>query len=302
MLMPEGLNPGSYTPFTADNKLNAKVLESELQRVVPGSGGLHGPAGHSEFASLTFDEWKVWIDVMIAVAHRNKIPAWTFFGAESFEKTIFYADYAKKAGADGFFVIAPYFNLYSQEAAYAYYRDFAKEYSDTPIVFYPSHQTGNHFTPGTIARISEIPNIISMKLNGDAAFDEISKTILLTKNNPNFRWIAGGLNVLYPLMCGVDFKASCSPMSNFSHEASLNMWNAYLKKDWPTVEKWQTKLNRIAAVLNVTGDRHVGARAGHKAALKLLGRDVGQPRRPGIPASEEHIAKIKKVFQEEGLL
>ena len=54
--------------------------------------------------------------------------------------------------------------------------------------------------------------------------------------------------------------------------------------------------------MNVSGDRHVGARAGHKAALALLGRPVGLPRRPGIPASEEHIARIRKVFQEEGLL
>ena len=141
-----------------------------------------------------------------------------------------------------------------------------------------------------------------MKLNGDASYDEVSKIILLTKDIPNFRWVTGGLNVLYPLMKGVDIKSSCSPMSNFAHEWSLNMWHAYLAQDWPAVEKWQKKIARIAAVLNVTGDRHVGARAGHKAALALLGRPVGLPRRPAIPASEEHIARIKKVFQEEGLI
>jgi 4-hydroxy-tetrahydrodipicolinate synthase len=282
--------------------LDEKVLGDELRRVVPGSGGLHGPAGHSEFASLTFDEWKVWTDVLVDVAHRAKIKAWSFFGAESFEKTLPYAQYAMKAGADGLFVIAPYFNLYSQEAAYNYYRDFAKEFSEAPLIFYPSHQTGNHFAPTTIAKIAELPNIVGMKLNGDATYDEISKTILLTKDIENFRWIAGGLNVLYPLMCGVNMKASCSPMSNFAHDWSLNMWNAYVARDWPAVEKWQKKLSRIAAIMNVSGDRHVGARAGHKAALALLGRPVGLPRRPGVPASEEHIARIRKVFQEEGLL
>ncbi len=75
MLLPEGLIPGSYTPFTADFKLNEKVLREELERVTSGSGGLHGPAGHSEFASLTFDEWKVWTDIMIDVAKKAKIPA-----------------------------------------------------------------------------------------------------------------------------------------------------------------------------------------------------------------------------------
>ena len=302
MLMPEGLNPGSYTPFTADNKLDEKALSRELQLVVKGSGGLHGPAGHSEFASLTFDEWKVWTDVLVDVAHGAKIKAWSFLGAESFEKTLPQMEYALKAGADGIWLIMPYFNLYSQEAAFNYYRDFANEFPDTPIVFYPSHQTGNHLTPATIARIAELPNIVGMKLNGDATYDEIGKTILLTKDINPFRWVTGGLNVLYPLMKGLDIKASCSPMSNFAHEWSLNLWQAYQEQNWPGVEKWQKKIAKIAAVMNVSGDRHVGARAGHKAALALLGRPVGLPRRPGLPASEEHIARIRKVFQEEGLL
>ena len=34
-------------------------------------------------------------------------------------------------GADGVFLIAPYFNLYSQDAAVAYYQDIAAEFPDT---------------------------------------------------------------------------------------------------------------------------------------------------------------------------
>jgi dihydrodipicolinate synthase/N-acetylneuraminate lyase len=82
----------------------------------------------------------------------------------------------------------------------------------------------------------------------------------------------------------------------------LNLWNAYQTQDWPEVEKWQKKIARIAGVLNVFGDRHVGARAGHEAAPALMGRNVGVPSRPGLPASEEHIARIRQVFSEEGLL
>jgi 4-hydroxy-tetrahydrodipicolinate synthase len=302
LLMPEGLNPGSYSPFTADNRLDERALRRELELVARGAGGLHGPAGHSEFASLTHDEWKLWIETLIGVARDARIKSWPFLGSESFEKTVVQMNHAVRAGADGVFVIAPYFNLYSQDAAYAYYKDLAAEFPDTPIVFYPSHQTGNHFTPQTIAKISEIPNIVGMKLNGDATYDEFSKTVLLTKDNPGFRWVTGGLNVLYPLMMGMNVKASCSPMSNFAHEWSLNFWAAYQAKDWPSVEKWQAKIAKVAAVMNVTGDRHVGARAGHKAALALLGRPVGLPRRPGLPATEEHIARIRKVFEQEGLL
>ena len=302
MLLPEGLNPGSYSPFTADNRLDEKALERELKLVARGAGGLHGPAGHSEFASLTHEEWKVWIEVLIDVARGAGIKAWPFMGLESFEKTVPQIEYAMKAGADGVFVIAPYFNLYSQEAAFAYYRDLAAEFPSTPIVFYPSHQTGNHFTPQTIARIAELPNIVGMKLNGDASYDEVGRTILLTKDMPEFRWVTGGLNVLYPLMKGVDVRSSCSPMSNFAHDWSLNLWKAYREQNWAELEHWQKKLRRIQSVMNVAADRHVGGRAGQKAALALLGRPVGLPRRPAVPASEEHIARIRLVFQEEGLI
>ncbi len=301
LLLPEGLNPGSYTPFTADNKLNAKELHAELTRVTPGSGGLHGPAGHSEFAALTFDEWKVWIDVMVDVAKKANIPAWAFFGTESYEKSIPYAEYAVKAGAAGFFLVNPYFSRYSQEAAYLYYRDFAKQFSDIPIVFYPSDQTGNHIEPATIARIAALPNVVGMKLSPDNSFEETIKIVKLVGNNPKFRIIAGNLTMLYPFLCNVDIQSSCSSMSNFSHEWSLNLWKAYRAKDWESVDKWSQKLSKTFFVLS-TGHRHEGARAGHKAALGLLGKDFGAPRRPGIPATEEHIARIKKVFQEEGLL
>jgi 4-hydroxy-tetrahydrodipicolinate synthase len=301
LLLPEGLNPGSYTPFTADNKLNEKVLYAELERVTPGSGGLHGPAGHSEFASLTFDEWKAWITIMIEVAHKAKIPAWAFLGTESFEKTLPYAEFAIKAGADGIFLINPYFNRYGQEAAYLYYRDFCKEFSDTSFVFYPSNQTGSSIDAATIGRIAEIDNIVGMKLSPDNSFEETIKIVQQTKGKPNFRMISGNLTMLYPFMSNVDFASSCSSMSNFSHEWSLNLWRAYKARDWEAAEKWTQKLSRCFFALS-TGHRHEGARAGHKAALNLLGRNVGTPRRPGIPASEEHIARIRKVFEEEGLL
>jgi 4-hydroxy-tetrahydrodipicolinate synthase len=301
MLLPEGLLPGSYTPFTPDNRLDEKVLGERLQSVVKGSGGLHGPAGHSEFASLTFDEWKVWTDVMIEVAHKAKLPAWSFFGTESFEKTLPYAEYAKQAGADGFFIIAPYFNKYGQDEAYQYYKDLAGDYSDTPIIFYPSHQTGNHFAPSTIEKIAEIPNIVGMKLNGDFSFDQFGEIIMRTRRNKTFRWVAGGLNVLYPLTCHIGFKASCSPSSNFSHEWSVKFWEAYQARNWEEAEKWSEKLERITNAVITGGDRHL-TRGGNKAAMELLGKPVGYVRRPAKQPTAEQIAKIRKVFKEEGLL
>jgi 4-hydroxy-tetrahydrodipicolinate synthase len=299
MLLPEGLIPGAYTPFTSNGRLNEKQLAEELRLVSRKAGGLLGPATHSEYVSLTPDEWKTWIDVNVDVARSANIKSWVFLGSESFEKTIDQATYAVKAGADGMFVLAPYFNHYGQETAYEYYRDIAGAFSDTPIVMYPSHLTGNHFTPATIARIAEIPNIVSIKLAPDTQFAETARMLLLTEDNKQFQPVAGGLPQLWPLLAAADIKASCSTLSNVAPDLSINLWEAYVARDWPNVAKWNRKLIRIAGVLGgVPGYPQVG----HKAAIRLLGRDVGEMRRPGPKPTEEHIARIRKVFEEEGLL
>ena len=73
MLLPDGLIPYSYSPFTADNKLDLKVLRERLERVLEGFTGLHGPANHSEMVTLDFEEWKQWTDVMMDVARENNL-------------------------------------------------------------------------------------------------------------------------------------------------------------------------------------------------------------------------------------
>ncbi|MBC2666642.1 dihydrodipicolinate synthase family protein [Novosphingobium flavum] len=299
MLLPEGLNPGAYTPFDRNGRLNQKQLAEELRLVTRGVGGLHGPSTHAEYVSLTLSDWKAWAETVIDVAQGAGVKAWPFLGSESFEKTLEQATHAMKLGADGIFVMAPYFNKYSQESAFEYYRDIASTFSDTPIVIYPSHMTGNHFSPATIARIAALPNIVGIKMAPDNEFADTAKIVLSAETNPSFNPVAGGLLQLYPLMKGVDIKASCSALSNFAHDWSLNLWTAYLAKDWPTVRKWHLKLARIAAVLS--SGPGGGAQAGHKAAIRLLGRDVGEMRRPGLPATDEHVARIRKVFEEEGL-
>jgi 4-hydroxy-tetrahydrodipicolinate synthase len=300
LLLPEGLIPCSYSPFTNDYRLDEKVLHERLESVVKGSSGLHGPANHSEMALLTFDEWKVWVDVMVDVAKKAKIKTWAFFGTESFEKTIPYGEYALKAGADGFILHPPYKVKYSQEAAYLYYRDFAKEFPTTPIWFYPNFATENPTDPYLAAKIAEIPNIVGMKLTRIFNIEQAAEVFSLTRNIDHFRLVTGSLINMYALR-GLGIKSSLSAQSNYVHEWSLQLWQALQAGDWKTADIWYKKIAKLHRALNHPGG-HLHAYAGEKAAMALLGKPVGPPRRPCLPASEQQVAFIRKTLEEVGLI
>lgn len=300
MLLPEGLIPASYTPFTSDYKLDTKVLLERLESVTDGSTGLHGPTNHGEMCELTFDEWKQWIDVMLDVCKRHNLHSWSFLGTESFEKTIPYAEHAISAGTSGIILHAPYKVKYSVEAAYQYVKAFAEEFSETPIIFYPNFNTGDPTSPELVARLSELPNIVGVKMTRLFNIEQAGEVYRMTRNNPKFRIVTGSLLNLYPLR-GLEIKASFSPQSNYVHDWSLKLWKALQEKDWETSDIWYDKINKLHYAFCHPGG-YVHTYAAEKAAMEMIGKPVGTLRRPGLPATEEQKAVVRKALVEAGLL
>lgn len=300
MLLPEGLIPASFSPFTDDDKLDTRALDERLEEVCEGASGLHGPANHSEMTLLTFEEWKQWIDVMIDVCKRKKLKSWAFFGAESFKKTIPFAEYAVEAGADGFILLPPYKVKYSAEAAYQYFKDFAKLYPKIPIIFYGQFNTPNPSDPYLAARIAEIPNMVGMKLTSEYTIMQVGTLYSLTRNNKHFRIVAGSLAGLYVLR-GLDIKASFSVQSELAPKWALELWRALQNRDWKTADHWFDKLNELSHAMNNPGG-YLHSHAGEKAAMALLGKPVGRVRSPALPPTDEQLAVIKKALAKLGLM
>ncbi len=300
MLLPEGLIPGSYSPFTADYKLDTKVLHERLESVVEGSTGLHGPANHSEMCELDFNEWKQWTDVMLDVCRGNKLKSWSFLGAESFEKTIPYAEYAIKAGADGIILHPPYKVKYSQEAAYQYVKAFADEFSDTPIIFYPNFNIDNPTNPYLGARLAEIPNIVGVKMTRIYNLEQASELYSLTRDNKHFRMVTGSLINMYALR-GLGIKSSFCAQSNYIHKWVLELWDALQSEDWQKADLWYDKIAKLHRAFNNPGG-HLHTYAGEKAAMEMLGTPVGPLRRPGLPPTDAQLAVIRHAIVDAGLI
>ncbi len=301
IIQPEGLIPGSYSPFTEDEKLDIDTLRERLESVVPGSKGLHGPANHSEMCMLSFDEWKAWTDVMLEVAREHNLKTWSFLGAESLKKTVPYIEYALKAGADGIILHPPYKVDYSQEAAFQYYKTIAEMYPDTPFLLYPNFNCPDPQSPYLANRIAEIPNVVGLKMTRRYNIEQAGEIYSLTRNNPCFSIVTGSLINAYALR-GFDLKASFSAQSNYMHPWAVELWNAMQAKDWDKADYWYDKIAVLHRAFNYPGGGYLHKYAGEKAAMALLGKSVGNLRSPSLPANEAQIASIRQALIDNGLL
>ena len=99
-------------------------------------------------------------------------------GSNSTAETVRLTAEAKAAGAHAALIITPYYNKPTPEGQYLHYRTVA-EAVDIPIMLYNvPGRTGINMLPSTIARLSEIPNIVAVK-EASGSVDQVSEIVEL---------------------------------------------------------------------------------------------------------------------------
>ncbi len=161
------------TPFKEDFSVDldayGRLIEFQIAH------GTHGivPCGCTgEAATLSHDEQKQIIRFAIEkIAGRVPVVAGT--GSNNTKEAIELTRYAKEVGADGALMITPYYNKPTKEGQIAHYRAVAEKV-DIPIMLYnvPS-RTGTNIEPQTVAEMSKIPNIVSIK-EAAGSLDQVS--------------------------------------------------------------------------------------------------------------------------------
>lgn len=150
------------TPFrngAVDEAAFRKLIEFQI------AGGTSGivPCGTTgESATLSYEEHHRVIELAIECA-KGRIPVIAGTGSNSTAETIELTRHAEKAGADAALLITPYYNKPTQQGLYEHYRTVASE-TGLPIILYNvPGRTGVNMLPETVARLSEIKNIVGIK-------------------------------------------------------------------------------------------------------------------------------------------
>ncbi len=169
---------GSFVAIVTPFKDNGDVDTKKLLELVDFQieNGTHGivPCGCTgEAATLIHKEQKAAIAAVIK--HINgRVPVVAGTGSNSTDEAVCLTKSAADSGANGALVITPYYNKPTPEGQYRHYKMIAESVS-IPIVLYnvPS-RTGISMTPETVARLSEIDNITTIK-EASGSMEQVSK-------------------------------------------------------------------------------------------------------------------------------
>ncbi len=127
--------------------------------------GTHGivPCGCTgEAATLSHDEQKEIIRFTIERV-AGKIPVIAGTGSNNTKEAIGLTQYAKDVGADAALVITPYYNKPTPEGQIAHYTAIAETVGLPVMLYNVPGRTGTKMAPETIAEMSKVENIVSVK-------------------------------------------------------------------------------------------------------------------------------------------
>ncbi|MFQ5711115.1 MAG: 4-hydroxy-tetrahydrodipicolinate synthase [Candidatus Geothermarchaeales archaeon] len=291
----KGIIPPHITPFTRNGEIDENGLREDVDWWI--ESGLHGlvPCGsNGEAVFLTEDERRRIFTIVIDEAN-GRVPVIAGTGMPSTRQTIAMTKLAEDLGADAAMVVTPhYFSpMYGQEALYEHYKMVA-EAVDLPILLYNVPKFTNvNLEPETVARLSELDNVVGIK-DSSGSIGQISSTIQLTKEG--FSVMAGTGNIVYPVLT-LGGKGGVIGVSNVAPRLCVDLYNRFMMNDLEGAREIQLRILRLNSAVTATHGI-----PGLKAALEILGRPAGPPRRPLLPASEAVREEIKKIMTELGLL
>lgn len=208
---------------------------------------------------------------------RIKIIAGT--GANNTEEAAYLSQRAQELGADALLIVTPYYNKTTQTGLIRHY-EYITDRVDLPVILYnvPS-RTGLSFRAETYQRLAQNPGINGVK-EASGNFDLISHTLQLCGDD--FYVWSGNDDQVVPMMA-LGAKGVISVASNVVPFDMVQLTHLCLSDNFKEASALQRKLlPLIDALFCEVNPIPV------KAAMNLLGKQVGSVRLPLCELSTDH--------------
>ena len=280
------------TPFDSDGELDlaagrdlaAHLVEQGIDALV-----LAGTTGESP---TTTDEEKVALLKAVREEVGDKARIIAGAGSNDTRHAVEMARAADEAGADGLLVVTPYYSKPSQAGVEAHFRAVA-EATGLPICLYDiPGRSGIPVEADTIRVLSEVPNITAMK---DAKGDFLDAATLIQETG--LAWYSGDDPLNLPWL-SVGATGVISVVGHAAPHALRELVTSFENGDLTRAREINAKTLNVLA-------RQQGALGGvtfAKAALRLQGIEVGDPRLPVAAATREQVAQLQNDMTQAGVL
>jgi 4-hydroxy-tetrahydrodipicolinate synthase len=279
-----GILTAMVTPFDTDGGLAEEPTARLIRHLLAnGSDGVVLTGTTGEASTLSDDEKaRVWdIGVEVSRAERPGAPVIAGTGSNDTRHAVELTARAAAAGVDAALVVVPYYNKPNRRGLIAHFRAVANS-TDLPIVLYNIPGRSVVDMPNELlAELAQIENVVAVKQARTTDVAPIDGLDLLAGNDDMLAQVldiggTGGILVASHLV-GAEMRRMVDE-----------------PEERHAIEQRLTPLYDALAV--------APACITAKAALNMLGHDVGGVRLPMVEASEEEMETIKQALESQHLM
>jgi 4-hydroxy-tetrahydrodipicolinate synthase len=281
----------SVTPFDADGAVNvARFRELAAYLVDNGSDGLVVTGTTGESPTLADGErFELYSAAVETVGDRATVVAGT--GTYDTRHSVHLTEKAHELGVDGFLVVTPYYNKPPPRGIVEHVKAIAAV-TDKPLVYYniPARVV-NLVSVETLAELAQIPNVVAVK----QAWDDLEDARRIVEET-GLALYAGDDALILPFLELGGVGGVCVHTHVVGPQVKEQI-TRFKAGDIEGARRIEEELAPAYEILGVT----VGP-IGIKAALNLLGHDVGGLRLPLVEATESEKDRIRACLERLGAL
>lgn len=281
------------TPMHEDGSINYEEMERIVNdQINHGTDAIVICGTTGEASTMTHEEHIETIKACVEMT-KKRVPVIAGSGSNCTDTAIFLSREAQKTGADGLLVVSPYYNKATQKGLKQHFTAVAGSV-DIPIILYNIQgRTGVNIQPKTIAELAkEVDNIVAVK---EASGDLSQIATLMAMTQGDLDVYSGNDDQIVPITA-LGGKGVISVLSHVAPQDTHDIVAKMMAGDVKGSSELQLKyIPVIHALFSEVNPIPV------KAAMNMLGYNVGSLRMPLTEMEDENKAILRQAMIDAGI-
>ncbi len=289
-----GAGVALVTPFHENGEINYNKLGELVEEQVAGHTDAIIAMGTTGEAATTTEQEHMDVIRFICQQVNGRIPVIAGTGSNCTKTAIELSREAESVGADGVLLVSPYYNKATQEGLKRHFKAIADSIRIPAILYNVPSRTGINIAPATIAELCrDVDNIVGVK-EASGNFSAVAELMNLTDGNIDV--YSGNDDQIVPML-SLGGKGVISVLSNIAPRETHDICELFFNGDIEGSRQLQIRaLPLIKALFCEVNPIPV------RAALNLMGKEIGEPRLPLTVMEAAHQEMLKREMVKFGLL
>jgi 4-hydroxy-tetrahydrodipicolinate synthase len=278
------------TPFTDEGTDYQKLSELIEYQIKEGTDAIVICGTTGEASTMYDDEHKAAIKYTVEKVN-GRIPVIAGTGSNYTKHAIELSQYAEEVGADAILTVTPYYNKTTQKGLYEHFKSIAASIKIPAVLYNVPSRTNLNIAPETIKALSQIENIVAVK---ECNLSQVGDVVNLCGDDITI--YSGEDGTIVPFL-SMGAKGVISVMANIIPKDTHDIVAKFLAGDVDGSRQLQLKtLDLVKALFIEVSPIPI------KAAMNLLGMNVGNCRLPLVDMTDKNFEVLKNELKKYGLL